>query len=308
MASPAIRSQTIYSSMLFDESALRKLTQLSLVARQARAGSIKGERRSTKRGSSVEFADYRNYTPGDDLRRLDWNVFARLERPFIKMMEEEEDLVVYLLLDVSRSMDWGSDDNNKLKFALHIAAALGAIGLGAGDRVCCILMNSGQQLGPLRGPQQLMRLVTFLEQVEANQITQDYTELNQALLKFSRAALRSGLVFILSDLFDPKGFNQGINALLGRNYEVSVLQILCPDELNPPLAGDLRLVDIESGQAQELSVDAGMRALYQHRLEAWRGEIQANCRKRGVHYLLMNTAETWDKMVLFDMRQAGLVK
>ena len=94
---------------LFDEKTLRKLEQLSLIANQVRAGAIKGERRSTKRGTSIEFADYRDYTRGDDLRRVDWNIFARLERPFIKLLEEEEDLAVHLLLDSSGSMDWPRD-------------------------------------------------------------------------------------------------------------------------------------------------------------------------------------------------------
>src|SRR4026207_2477449 len=101
---------------LFDEKTLRKLERLTLVARRARAGRMKGERRSTKRGTSIEFADYRNYARGDDLRRVDWNVFARLDRPFIKLLEEEEDLAVHVLLDASRSMDYGADAQHKFGY------------------------------------------------------------------------------------------------------------------------------------------------------------------------------------------------
>ena len=113
--------------MIFDESTNRKLNQLTLVANKVRAGAIKGERRSSRRGSSVEFADYRNYIPGDDLRRLDWNIYARLEKPFIKLLEEEEDLAVHVLVDTSRSMGWGEGEQNKHIYALRLAAALSAV-------------------------------------------------------------------------------------------------------------------------------------------------------------------------------------
>src|SRR5512133_3294955 len=130
--------------MLFDETTLRKLRQLTLVASRVRAGAIKGERRSSRRGSSVEFADYRNYTAGDDLRRLDWNIYARLEKPFIKLLEEEEDLAVYVLIDGSRSMDWGDNDQNKFNYALKLAAGIGSIALGAGDLLSVGFLQGGR--------------------------------------------------------------------------------------------------------------------------------------------------------------------
>jgi len=304
--------------MLFDETTLHKLNQLSLVARQVRSGVIKGERRSLKRGSSVEFADYRNYAPGDDLRRLDWNVFARLERPFIKMMEEEEDLAVYVLLDASSSMDWGEGSTNKLNYGLHLAAGLGAIALGAGDRFSFHLLqpeiqppeskSGGNQIGPLRGSQQVMRLMAFLEQKTAQHSPAAAFDLNAALRSFGLSALRSGLVFIISDLFDPNGIQTGLNFLQGRGFEVNLLHVLCPAELDPPLSGDLRLIDIETGQPQELSLDGSMLRLYQQRLQAWQAELQKDCRQRGINYLLLNTVENWDKVILFNLRRSGLVK
>ncbi|MCA9981224.1 MAG: DUF58 domain-containing protein, partial [Anaerolineales bacterium] len=131
---------------LFDEKTLRQLEQLTLIADKVRAGVMKGDRRSNKRGSSIEFADYRNYVKGDDLRRLDWNVYARLEKPFIKLLEEEEDLAVHLLVDASESMNWPDTpqeaDLNKLNYALRLAGALGHIGLTAGDQVSIALLTS----------------------------------------------------------------------------------------------------------------------------------------------------------------------
>ncbi len=156
--------------MLFDETTLRKLNQLTLVASRVRAGMIKGERRSTKRGTSIEFADYRNYAPGDDLRRLDWNVYARLERPFIKLLEEEEDLAIHILIDLSGSMDWGEGDKNKLRYTLYLAAALGSIALNSGDRLTAAVLQSGKtsaQFGPSRGPQNLVHYLNFLKRLEA---------------------------------------------------------------------------------------------------------------------------------------------
>jgi len=140
--------------MIFDEPTRRKLARLSLVASRARAGAHKGERRSTQHGSSVEFADYRDYVPGDDLRRLDWHIYARLDRPFIKLLEDEEDLAVHLLVDASRSMDWGEGESNKYRYAVRLAAALGLIGLASGDQLTLILLKAegkAAQYGPARG-------------------------------------------------------------------------------------------------------------------------------------------------------------
>jgi uncharacterized protein (DUF58 family) len=293
--------------VIFDEATLRKLNTLNLVASQVRAGVIKGERRSTKRGASVEFADYRNYTPGDDLRRLDWNVYGRLDRPFIKLLEEEEDLAVHVLVDASRSMDWGDGPTHKLGYALRLGAGLGAVALGAGDRLtAAVLYAEGRlpQFGPSRGSQQLLRLAVFLENTTPSGIT----DLNASLRDYALASRRPGLLFLISDLFAPTGFQEGLARLLARGYEVTVLHTLSPEELDPPLAGDLRLVDIETGHAQEVSLDSGLRDLYRRRIQSWQAEIQAYCLKRGIRYMRLSTTTPWDKVLLTEMRQAGVVR
>jgi len=293
--------------MIFDETTLRKLNQLALVASKVRAGVLKGERRSTKRGTSIEFADYRDYTPGDDLRRLDWNVYARLERPFIKLLEEEEDLAVHILVDASKSMDWGEDALHKFQYALKLAAALGSVALGAGDYLTVTLLHAAQapaQYGPARGQQHLMRLLAFLEP----QTCDGTTDLNQMLRDYTLAARRPGLTFLISDLFSPAGFETGLNQLQSRGYELTLVHLLAPDELEPPLAGDLRLIDIETDFGQDVSLDAGLRELYRRRLQAWQNEIQLLCGKRGIRYLPVSTAYPWDELVLLDFRKAGIVK
>ena len=190
--------------MLFDESTLRKLNQLTLVASRVRSGAMKGERRSSRRGSSVEFADYRNYAPGDDLRRLDWNIYARLERPFIKIFEEEEDLAVHILVDGSQSMNWGEGEENKFNYALRLVAGLGAITLASGDVLSIGLLESGKvvtEFGPSRGQASLTRLFRFLENLEPG----GETDLNRAMRDYSIIPRRGGLVILISDLFASEG-------------------------------------------------------------------------------------------------------
>jgi uncharacterized protein (DUF58 family) len=293
--------------MLFDESTLRKLSRLTLAASRVRPGVMKGERRSTRRGSSVEFADYRDYTPGDDLRRLDWNIYARLDRPFIKLLEEEEDLAVHLLVDASRSMDWGEGEQHKFRYAARLAAALGAIALGTGDRLSASALHAGRQadgFGPARGQAGLMRFLAFLEELKPS----GATDLNAALRSYALGSHRPGLAVLISDLFAPGGWQEGLAQLQGRGFEVVLIHLLSPDEADPPLAGDLRLVDVETGQAQEVSLDGGMLSLYRKRLHAWQEEIQAFCRRRGIRCLAFTTAVPWEKLVLYEMRKAAVVK
>lgn len=300
--------------MLFDEQTLRKLNQLTLVASRVRAGAIKGERRSSRRGSSVEFADYRNYTAGDDLRRLDWNIYARLEKPFIKLLEEEEDLAVYVLIDGSRSMDWGDThgagtrgDQHKFNYALRLAAGIGAIALGSGDLLSVGFLQGGHvvsEFGPSRGQYALPRLFRFLESLEANA----ETDLNASLREYSIAPRRAGLVILISDLFAADGYESGLRQLLGRGHEAALIHVLSPDELDPPLAGDLQLVDVETNFEQDVSIDGGLRNLYRARVQAWIQSTQADCRKHGIRYLDLVTSQSWDQALLLEMRRVGVVK
>lgn len=298
---------------LFDETTLRKLDRLRLIANRVRAGVMKGERRSTRRGTSIEFADYREYTHGDDLRRIDWNVFARLDRPFIKLLEEEEDLAVHILLDASGSMDWPhdgesgstSDAAHKFSFACRVAAGLGHVALGGGDWLTLTaLRGAGNQVwGPHRGRGHSLNLVRFLEAATAT----GAPELNIALRDYAMKSTRVGLCLVISDLLSPSGYEDGLTALLGRGYEIAVIHLLSPDEVNPPLAGDLRLIDTETSQIQEVSVDPAMREMYVRRLLAWRTEIGAFCAQRGIHYATVETSTPWEELILFELRRLGVV-
>jgi uncharacterized protein (DUF58 family) len=293
---------------LFDEQTLRKLEQLTLVADRVRVGVMKGDRRSRKRGTSIEFADYRNYVQGDDLRRLDWNVYARLERPFIKLLEEEEDLAVHLLLDCSGSMAWPPDEEetHKLSYALRLAGALGHIGLSGGDLVNVTLLqgDNNRRWGPFRGRHNSLRLFQFLETA----VAVGPTDLNLSLRQYALRARRPGLIFILTDLFSPSGYQEGLTALQSRGYEVGLIHILSPDEVAPETGGDLKLVDIETGLPTEISLDQATLALYRERLQSWQAEIAAHCRRREIHYIPVVTDLAWDKLIMQTIRAANIVK
>lgn len=295
---------------LFDEKTRRKLEQVMLMSSRVRAGAMKGERRSTKRGTSIEFADYRNYTRGDDLRRLDWNIYARLQRPYIKLLEDEEDLAVHIILDTSASMDWPQDDSpfdqNKFVFARRLAAGLAYTSLTTNDRMLLTAVSDSgvQSFGPARGRARGIAMLDFV----GNLTPRGVTDLNAVLKDYALRSSRPGLLFIISDMFSPSGHLDGVRALMGKGYEVVVLHVLSPDEVDPTLNGDLRLVDTETGTPQEVTVDAAMREIYTLRLNTWRDEIRLEIMRRGGHYLFTETSGAWEKIILQDMRRLGLLK
>ncbi len=298
------------TARLFDESTLRKLERLSLVSRRVRAGVIKGERRSTKRGTAIEFADYRAYVRGDDLRRVDWNIYARLERPFLKLLEEEEDLAVHLLLDTSGSMDCGDGDAHKLRYGLRLTGALAQIALSTGDRVTVQMVGGsgpqeprGGRFGPVRGTGYAVGLFQWLSEQPAG----GTTDLNAALQSYARRRFHPGLTILISDLWSPAGFRDGIGALQTQGHETGIIQLLAPDELDPLLAGDLRLVDTETGDAEEVTIDRPMLDRYHRRVTDWQTQIAQWCRGRHVHYVPVSTNLPWEQLVLQTLRARGLV-
>ena len=306
---------------LFDDAALRKLEQLTLSADSVRAGVMKGNRRSRKRGTSIEFADYRNYTQGDDLRRLDWNVFARLERPFIKLTQEEEDLAVHILVDSSDSMNWppAEDDHDapdhKLRLAMQLAGALGYIGLLSGDLVSVALFDSGgrRNWGPFRGRPNGWPLISFLE-VNFRLLTNETpggerrTTLDLSLRDYALRARRPGLLFLISDLLSPGDVRQGLDTLLSRGYEIALLHVLSPGELSPDLSGDLRLLDVETGEAAEVTLDPLTLDEYATQLAQWRGQIETFCGGRGIHYSLVAADTPWELLIAQGLRRQGVVR
>ncbi len=304
--------RTTVTERLFDEKTLRQLDQLLLIAHRVRAGVMKGERRSVRRGTSLEFADYRNYTRGDDLRRVDWNIFARLERPFVKLFEEEEDLAVHVLLDASASMDFpreggGDPKHHKFRFAQRVGAALAYIALAGGDNVAVTaLYGAGLNVtwGPHRGRGRSLALLEYISALKPA----GNLDLSGALRDYAMRHPRPGLCLLISDLLAPNGWQDGIAALQGAGHEVVIIHLLSPEEIEPPLAGDLRLVDVESGATADVTIDAAMRDLYLRRLLAWRDEIAAYARKRGTHYAAVETSANWATLIMSELQRLGVIR
>src|SRR5438309_376681 len=289
---------------LLDAQFLARLGQVELVSRKIFLGLMKGERRSKRRGQSVEFADYRNYVVGDDLRFLDWNLFARLDRLFLRLFMEEEDLHFYLLIDNSLSMDFG--DPTKLHYAKQVAAALGFIGLVNLDRVVVEAFNDRltQTLPAARGRRSLWRLLDFLGKLEAA----GPSNLAQALRTFSLKSSGKGIVVVLSDFMDKGGYEDALRYLVARQMDVYVIQILSQEEIEPEIVGDLQLVDIEDEDIAEITVSAPLLKRYKQNLAAFRGGLSEFCTRRGVTYLFTSNQVPFDRLVLTYLRQRGLVK
>ncbi len=283
---------------------LARLEQLELVTRKVFLGRMKGERRSKRKGQSVEFADYRNYVIGDDLRFLDWNLYARLDKLFLRLFMEEEDLHFYLLIDTSLSMDFGTP--TKLHHAKRIAAALGFIGLTNLDRVMVQTFADG--IGPampaLRGRRSLWRLLGFLDGLTPG----GAGDMARALRTFALRSSGKGIVVVLSDFMDKNGHEEALRYLIARQMDVYAIQILAPEEVDPDITGDIKLVDIEDDDAAELTVTLPLLRRYRENLAAHQAGLQEFCTKRGVSFLTTTTETPFDKLVMTHLRQRGLVR
>jgi uncharacterized protein (DUF58 family) len=289
---------------LLDPDFLARLEQLELVSKKIFLGRMKGERRSKRKGQSVEFADYRNYVVGDDLRFLDWNLLARLDRLFIRLFMEEEDLHFYILLDNSLSMDFGMP--SKLHFAKQLAAALGFIGLVNMDRVVIEAFNDRltQSMPAIRGRRSLWRMMDFLRKIEPA----GPSNLRQALKTFTLKCSGKGIVVLLSDLMDKGGYEDALRYLVTRQLDIYVIQILSQEEVEPEVVGDLKLVDIEDEDVAEITVSAPLLKRYKQNLAAYRAALHEFCTKRGITYLFTSNQVPFDRLVLTYLRQRGLVK
>lgn len=283
---------------------LRSLERLALVSKRAYAGAMTGQKRSTKRGVSVEFADYRDYVPGDDLRYLDWNIYGRLDRLLLKLFVEEEDLRVCLLCDRSASMAFG--EPSKFDHARRLTAALAYIGLTGLDRVEVGAFGGGLDRGlpPLRGAGNTARLFAYLESLEAA----GDTALGEALGRFAHAHPRPGLCVVLSDFLDPAGYEAGLRALLARRFEVVAIQVLTAEELRPAVVGDLRLIDAETGEAREITVSDSLLRRYRERMAGYCDGLRSFCVQRGMSYLRTTTDEPVGHLVGSALRRLGLVR
>jgi uncharacterized protein (DUF58 family) len=289
----------------FDEDFLRKLEALTLVAKKARAGSARAERRSRRVGAGIEFADHRDYAPGDDVRALDWNLFARLDRPFVRLREEDEDLTLRLVVDGSASMAVGQPP--KLELAVRIAAALAYIGLCSLDRVGVSLIGAGvrEALPPMRGRGSAARVLELLERATADGPTDLAASVRDMLA--AGGATRRALAVLISDLFDPIGWRPVLDRLRVARTEVVVVQITAAGDAVVPFDGDVVLEDAETGELRALTMTPAARRADAERYEALLRGIAGTCRERGIPCFQIPSHVAFEDAVLRILRAGGVV-
>jgi uncharacterized protein (DUF58 family) len=282
---------------------MARLDQLDVMSRKLLAGKMKGERRSKRRGQSVEFADYRNYVVGDDLRFIDWNIYARLDRLFLKLFLEEEDLSLYVLIDVSKSCDFGNPA--KAHYMKQVAAALGYIGLVNYNRVHISAMANGivAETGALRGRRRVSQMIDFVEKLKPA----GESHLAEACKRFALEHRQKGVCVVLSDFFDKGGYESGLRYVASGKYDLFCVQCLAPQEIEPDLQGDLKLRDIEDDDLAEVSITQPLIKQYKANLNAYCLSLKDYITRRGGTYLFTSTAVPFDTLVLNYLRERGLL-
>jgi uncharacterized protein (DUF58 family) len=296
--------------VLFGSAFLAKLEQLHLLARRLARGDRRAERRSRQQGSSLEFADYREYSAGDELRRIDWPAYARLERLFVKLYEQEQDLPVSFLVDASESMKWmpaGDTRHSKFDAARRLAAALAYIALANLDAVNVHFFSThlAGELGVARGKAQFHSVLDFLREAPA---TDRATNLREGVRAFAQRMKRRGLVVVLSDFFDQGGWEEPLSLLRHSQFDVHVLQILHPAELAPVELGDLRLVEAEQGGALEITATEGLLRRYREEIDAFNEALEKFCLQRGVAHARVLCDVPFEDVVLKVLRDGVMMK
>lgn len=277
---------------------LIQLERLSLLSRRAFRGRVKGERRSPRKGISVEFSDYRPYGVGDDLRYVDWNVYARLDRLYLKLFVDEEDLCLHLLVDASASMGFG--EPSKLDYAARLAGALGFVGLVGLERVGVAVVRERMAEGfnPARGRSQVRPLTDFLARLRPEGVT----SLNDGLAAYALRSREAGLAVLISDLMDPGGYERGLKALLERRFDVHIIHVLAADEMNPAFGGDLRLLDSETEEQRDLTLDGEALRDYHERLRVFLDRAEQFCRGNEIAYHRVVTETPVEEFMLRQLK------
>jgi uncharacterized protein (DUF58 family) len=311
---------------LLDTTFLRKLERLRIQARRAFPGTMRGERRSTRRGASVEFRDFRKYEAGDDFRYVDWSIFARLERLMLRQFVEEEDVRIDILIDQSRSMRFG-EPMTKFDFARRAAAALAFLAVSSLDRVGVATFDSDlrSRIRALRGRGHLHSVLAFLEKLslelpetrssEAGSTEDDgqparqaalelpgdsqpVTSLSAVIRRYQRSSVRPGVLFVISDFLDPGDFRVEMKLLAQRRFDLNLIQVLAPEELQPQMRGDLMLVDSESGAAREITVNERVLDAYRSALSAYTTSLESFCRATGIGYTMVTADVSFEDLLL----------
>lgn len=286
---------------MLDSHLLSRLDRLRLHPRRVHTGALRGERLSPRKGISIEFSDFRHYAVGDDVRHLDWNIYARLDRPVVRTYRDETELPVYLLTDASASMDFGSPP--KWGLAKDLAVALGYIALSGGDALYpVVLTQSDNRWTGMRGKVAYRRLQDLL-----NDVHPDGKEVAESFRRFARAEVPRGMAFVLSDALDPE-FPEVLRQVCGRGHEVVMLHLISDMELEPALEGDLKLLDAETGDPLEITASAGVLREYRRRFDAYCSQLDDQCRRLGVWILRIRSDMSVSEVLFRQLRRLGVVR
>lgn len=285
---------------LTDPAFIRRLESLYLLARKILGGSLQSDRRSTKKGAGITFADYAQYSLGDDYRSIDWRVYAKFESLLIKLFELEEDATIYLLVDCSPSM------STKQAYAKQLAAALGYIALNTLDRLA--VYGLADHLKPLFDPSRgRNQVIPFLRSLEAMPTFGGNTDLSTCAREFEARHRRKGLVCVISDFLLPGGFEEGLSRLQWHKHEVFCLQTLDDNDLRCEWKGDVTLECVETGQSERVTVSPREAKLYEEAVSAWNSDLKQTCAKRGLGFLSTNTDVSFEAVITDLLRRGGLV-
>ena len=298
-------ARAVDRSKLFDERFLKTLEHLHMVSRKVFSGNLRAERRTRKVGSGIEFADHRTYSRGDDFRYIDWNLYGRLDKLLLRLFEEEEDLHIYILIDCSDSMAIGSP-LPKLHYAMQVGAALTYVGLANLDRVSIIPFSDRllDRLPSARGKNRIFRVFDFLKNCQIG----GKTDMAECMKDFVTQNKKRGLAVVISDFYDPKGFEQGINTLRYYKFEPFVLQTYDIREASPNLHGDLALVDCETGDVREVTVSKSLLEQYEVEHEKYCKSLEAYCTKYAMPFFRTHTSIPFDDLVLRIFRSGGFLR
>lgn len=287
----------------FDEEFLRRLEYLRMVARKMASGKFRARRQTKTVGSGIDFADHRGYTPGDSVRNIDWNLYRRTERLFVKQYEEQQDLHVYFLVDTSRSMHLG--DAARWNLARDTTAALAYIALNNLDRVSIVPFASDvtDRMAPIRGTSQIFKVFDVLSGIEPGK----RTGTEDAFRTFVRENKRPGLAVVISDFYDPDGFEQGLDVLRYHRFEPMVIQLYDEREFSVSLTGDVDLVDCETGQTRRMTATPAMAAELKQAFDEFCGELETYCTRNQLLYFRAPVQQSFEDLVLDVFRAGGFV-
>ena len=289
---------------ILDAAFLRRLERMAISVKKVHLGAAKGERRSKRKGTSMEFADYRGYVQGDDLRHVDWNIYSRLDELCLKLFQEFEDITLHLLLDASLSMNFGSP--RKFEFGRKLLAALGYIGLAGYDRVSIGVLTGGrvEALTPVRGKASANKMLAFLQ----GTAPEGSTNLDDAIRTYALRQRGRGVYVIISDFLDEGGFEAPLKRLCATRSDIYVIQVLAPEEITPQLSGDLKLIDSESESATEISVSRGLMKRYFQNRDAFIEQVRTYCLGHGMSHFLVSSQTPVENVLLDVLRRGGLIR